>query len=98
MLHGKSLGDAQRHCDLPRSAVHGIDIAQVHHHCFVAKVLKRNVGEVEVDSLKQEVGGYKGAFTLMVQYCAIVAHTLNCGCVNRFEVFCEHIDKPKFAK
>lgn len=56
-LDGEAFGDAERHGDLPRGAVHGVDVGEVDDGGFVAQELGLHVGEVEVDAFEQEVGG-----------------------------------------
>ena len=57
VLDGEALRECQRDGHLTWGAVHGKDVADVDHGGLPAQMLQVDIGQVEVDSLHEHVGG-----------------------------------------
>ena len=90
VFHLKTFADGQRHRQLSRRGVHGVEVAEIHGDGLVAQVLERGVDEVEVDALHQHVGGDERHLA----FCrrddgAVVAHAFQRGGLCRGDGFGE---------
>ena len=66
--------------------------------CFIAKVLQCHIAQVEMYTLKQEVGGDKCFFILVIEHCSIVAYAHNARFVIEFETLGDAVYQTKLAQ
>ena len=97
MLHGEPLADGKRHYNLPRMSVHRIDIREVYHRGFVAEMFQRHIGQIEVHTFHQQVGGDKHFGIFILHHGAVVAHTFERRAVHKFYPFGKMPDEAKLA-
>ena len=97
MLDGETRGNGKTHGNLPRGAVHGVDIREVDHSGFVAKMLEGNVGEVEMHTLKEHIGCDQNIGLGITRHGAVVAHTCYGGFIYRFYSCRQTVDKTELA-
>ena len=75
-LDGVLAADAETDDNLCRGAVHGIDIREVDDSGFIAEVLERTIGHVEVHAFAEDVDADECLFVFMVDDCRVVADGL----------------------
>ena len=56
-LHGNLRRDTDRDHQLTRTGIHRREVTHNGRHDFVAQVLEREVGQIEIDPLEKRVGG-----------------------------------------
>ena len=84
---------------MPRLAVHGVNVREVDDSGLVAQVLERHVGEVEVDTLQQQVGGDEDIRrAVIVELGGIVANGHHRGGVAGGETGGETVDEAEFSQ
>ena len=99
VLQGKPLADTQRHRHLARGAIHSIHIAQIHHNGLVTQMHQRHIGQVEVDTLEQEVGRDKCLTVVaIVDHCAVVPHAPMGGVVAHRKRASQVLNQSKLAQ
>ena len=96
-LEGEAVRHGDGEGDLPRGAVHGVDVAGVCGHGLVAEVFERHVGQVEVDTLDEHVGADEDALVPVVEHGGVVAHSFERGCVFEFDIFGQVADESELA-
>ena len=88
-------GNADSH--LAWSAVHGKDIADVHHGRLVTKMLQIYICKVEVNTLHQHVCGDKYFSIGIMQYGTIVTNAILGTIILNRKALCEPFYQAKFA-
>ena len=83
---------------LPGCAVHGEHIADVHHRRLIAEVLQVDVGQVEMDTLHQQVGGDEHFLIRIKEYGAVVADAVSRTLVFDLDVFGEMVDQTELSE
>ena len=99
VLYRESLAQCNGHCHLTRSAVHGVYIGYIDHGTFVAKMFKRYVREVKMNTFHKHVRCYKHLLVLagVVQHGAVIAYAVKRGAVLGLEFLCEVVYKTEFT-
>ena len=99
VLHSEPAADGQAYGYLSWRAAHGIHVAQVHHHGLVSQAVEWHIGEVEVHTLHQQVGGDKCAHAFgWCQYGTVVSHALDAGLVFQLDVRGELADEAELTQ
>ena len=73
VLNGEAFAQSYAHCELAWGAVHGENVAYVHHRRLVAEVLKVDVGEVEMHSFHKHIGADEHFTVGIMEHGAVVA-------------------------
>ena len=79
-------------------AVHGVNVRNVGNNSLVAQMLQREVGEVEVYTLHEQICSDQDLFVATeLQYGCIVSYTLDSLLVGRDDVIGESFDEAELA-
>ena len=97
-FHGKAIAQCDGHRDLLRRGVHGVHIAQVHHHGLIAEVLQRHIAQIEVYSFHEHVRGDHLMQSLRIDHRRIVADALEGRSVLQLHARGDALDKAEFAQ
>ena len=98
IFHREAFGEPEGDGELRGPAVHGVDVGEVDDGGFVAEVFQGRIGEVEVDTLEQQVGGDEREIGGgMADGGGIVAYAEEGAVVAGHKALCQSVNESKLA-